>query len=291
MLNDLNDVLYGETPSNKLYHYTSIDSLLGIVKDKALWATEIKYLNDSQEFRYFAELMRERALVYDASDNEAEIDAANQLRSWISDWFVGGALVFTTSFTEKGNVLSQWRGYCEHGKGVSLGFDPAAIVVCADQGSFKLGRCIYDWKRHQSLATEVVNRLVKAAVKNGRDAAKHISQCYYNTFEAAATDIIQIAVLTKHPAFKEEEEWRCVSQPVKNYVEAPIEYRPGRVSLIPFIRFPLPVINNALAIKTAVVGPSPSPELALNGIAQFLAKYAATGQQRSIVDCQIPYRV
>ena len=291
MLNDLNDVLYEEKPSHELYHYTSIDSLISIVKDKALWATELKYLNDSQEFRYFAELMREKTLVYDDFGNEAEIDATNQLRSWIRDWFVEGALVFTTSFTEKGNVLSQWRGYCEHGKGVSLGFDPAAIVVCADQASFKLGRCIYDWKRHHSLATEVVNRLVKAAVENGPDAAKHVSQCYYSTFEAAATDIIRIAVLTKHPAFEEEDEWRCVSQPVKNYVEAPIEYRSGRVSLIPFIRFPLPVINDALAIQTAIVGPSPSPELAFNGIARFLAKYAATGQQLQIVACQIPYRV
>lgn len=290
MLNDLNFALYDERPSKELFHYTSIDSLLGIVKDKTLWATELKYLNDSQEFRYFAELMRGKTLVYDASGNEAEIDATNQLRSWIRDWFVDGALVFTTSFTQKGNVLSQWRGYCEHGKGVSLGFDPAAIIGCADQASFKLGRCIYDWERHDSLATEVVKRLVKAAVENGPDATKHVSQCYYNTFDAAATDIIQIAVLTKHPAFVEEEEWRCVSQPVKNYVEAPIEYRSGRASLIPFIRFPLPVINDALAIQTAIVGPSPSPELAFNGIARFLGKYARTGQQLRIVACQIPYR-
>ncbi len=283
-------MLYEEKPSHQLYHYTSIDSLLSIVKDRALWATELKYLNDSQEFRYFAELMRQKTLVYDAFGNEAEIDATNQLRSWITDWFVDGALVFTTSFTEKGNVLSQWRGYCEHGKGVSLGFDPSAIVGCADQASFKLGRCIYDWKRHDFLAMEVVNRLVKAAVENGPDATKHVSQCYHHTFEAAAADIIRIAVLTKHPAFQEEEEWRCVSQPVKNYVEAPIEYRAGRVSLIPFIRFPLPVINDALAVQTAIVGPSPSPELAFNGIARFLSKYAATGQQRAIVACQIPYR-
>jgi Protein of unknown function (DUF2971) len=284
-------MLYEEKPSHELYHYTSIDSLLSIVKDKSLWATELKYLNDSQELSYFVELMRMKTLVYDAVGLEAEIDATNQLRSWIRDWFVNGALIFTTSFTEKGNVLSQWRGYCEHGKGVSLGFDPAAIVDCADRASFRLGRCIYDQKRHHSLAAEVVNRLVKAAVENGPDPGKHVSQCYYSTFEAAADEIIRIAVLTKHPAFKEEEEWRCVSQPVKDYVKAPIEYRSGRVSLIPFVRFPLPVVNNALAIRTAIVGPSPNPELAFNGIAQFLAKYAATGQQRQIVACQIPYRV
>lgn len=290
VLNDLNDVLYEEKPSHELYHYTSIDSLIGIVSSNSLWATEIKYLNDAEEFRYFTDLLRQKTLVYDASGNEVEIEANNQLRSWIRDWFVNGALVFTTSFTEKGNVLSQWRGYCDHGKGVSLGFDPEAIMACADGASFRLGRCIYDSKRHHSLATEVVDRLVKAAVKIGPDPTKAVSQCYYGTFEVAATDIIRIAVLTKHPAFAEEEEWRCVSEPVRNYVEAPIEYRAGPASLVPFIRFPLPVINEALAVQTAFVGPSPSPELAFNGIAQFLAKYAASGKQRRIIACQIPYR-
>lgn len=290
MLNDINALLYKEQPAHQLYHYTSIDSLLSIIKDKTLWATELRYLNDSEEFRYFAELMSQKTLLYDARGNEAEIDAVSQLQSWIRGWFVDGALVFVTSFTENGNVLSQWRGYCEHGKGVSLGFDPSAIVTCADQASFKLGRCIYDTKCHHDLAMEVVQRLVKAALANGPDVTKHISQSYYSTFESASAEIIRIAALTKHPAFKEEEEWRCVSEPVRNYVEAPIEYRAGRSSLVPYIRFPLPVINDALAIQTAFVGPSPSPDLALNGIAQCLSKYAATGQQRRIIACQIPYR-
>jgi hypothetical protein len=287
VLSDLSAELYAQQPSNELYHYTSIDSLLGITNDKALRASELKYLNDSQEFRYFADLMRQKALAYDAKGEERETDAADQLHNWIREWFVNGALIFATSFTERGNVLSQWRGYCEHGKGVSLGFEPAAILACAAQASFELGRCIYDWRRHDSLATEVVDRLVKIAVKNGPDATKHASQCYYSTFEAAAADIIRIAVLMKHPSFEEEQEWRCVSRPIKNYVEAPIEYRAGRASLIPYIRFPLPVINGALAIQTAIIGPSPSPDLAFSGIMGFLAKYAATGR---IVACQIPYR-
>jgi hypothetical protein len=33
-----------------------------------------------------------------------------------------------SSFRANGNLLSQWRGYSVHGKGVSLGFDPATIV-------------------------------------------------------------------------------------------------------------------------------------------------------------------
>lgn len=290
MLKDIIQTLYVESPSQDLYHYTSIDGLLGIVKDKSLWATEIKYLNDSKEFSYFVDLMSEKARFMIDRGGEFEVAVATQIQSWINDWFIDGALIFTTSFTERGNVLSQWRGYCEHGKGVSLGFDASEISSCAQRSSFKLGRCIYDRERHRTLADQVVTRLIDAAAKNGQDLNFHPSQRYYSTFQAAASDIIQIAVLMKHPAFEEEKEWRCVSEPITNYVDAPIEYRSGRVSLIPFIRFPLPVVNNALAVQTAIVGPSPNPELAFNGISRFLSKYTKTGRTLRIVACQIPYR-
>jgi Protein of unknown function (DUF2971) len=289
-MKDIIQALYGNNPSQDLYHYTSIDSLQGIVKDKSLWATEIKYLNDSREFSYFTDLVSQKAHALIVEGGEFEVEVATQIRSWISDWFVDSALIFTTSFTENGNVLSQWRGYCEHGKGVSLGFHASEILSCAQHSSFKLGRCIYDWERHRALADHVVTRLIDAAAKNGPDPKLHASQRYYSTFQGAAAEIIQIAVLMKHPAFEEEKEWRCVSEPITNYVEAPIEYRSGRASLVPFLRFPLPVVNNALAVKTAIVGPSPSPDLAFNGISRFLAKYARTGETRQVIACQIPYR-
>ena len=34
-----------------LYHYTSIGGLLGIVKTKVIWATQVQYLNDMHEVR------------------------------------------------------------------------------------------------------------------------------------------------------------------------------------------------------------------------------------------------
>lgn len=290
MLKNLYEPLYAAKPSSELFHYTSIDSLLGIVSSKVLWATEISYLNDSQELRYFTNLMKEKLMTYDVVGNGAEIDAAGQLSSWINDWFIGGALVFTTSFTENGNVLSQWRGYCRHGRGVSLGFDPATIVAFAGQADFAVARCVYDWQQHHQLARDVVSSLVKMALENGPDTQKHPSQSYFTTFQAAANDVIRIAALAKHPSFAEEEEWRCISQPFTNYVEAPIKYRAGASALVPYIEFPLPELNDALAIQTAVVGPSATPDLAINGVSQFLAKYAQTGQQRTIRACGIPYR-
>jgi hypothetical protein len=33
-----------------LYHYTSVDGLLGILRSKRIWATDIRFLNDRSEF-------------------------------------------------------------------------------------------------------------------------------------------------------------------------------------------------------------------------------------------------
>jgi hypothetical protein len=35
----------------KLYHYTDLNGLLGIIQDNSLWLSGINYLNDSDEFR------------------------------------------------------------------------------------------------------------------------------------------------------------------------------------------------------------------------------------------------
>jgi hypothetical protein len=41
-----------------LYHYTTQEGLLGIIKCRCLWTTNIFYLNDSTEFNYALELAR-----------------------------------------------------------------------------------------------------------------------------------------------------------------------------------------------------------------------------------------
>ena len=39
----------GPTEPELLYHYTTQKGLLGILKDKCIWATHIRYLNDTSE--------------------------------------------------------------------------------------------------------------------------------------------------------------------------------------------------------------------------------------------------
>ena len=39
-----------------LYHYTTQEGLLGILRDKCIWATDIRYLNDTSEGQIFTKL-------------------------------------------------------------------------------------------------------------------------------------------------------------------------------------------------------------------------------------------
>ena len=41
-----------ECTKDVLYHYTTSEGLLGILRDDKLWATDIFHLNDSSEFEY-----------------------------------------------------------------------------------------------------------------------------------------------------------------------------------------------------------------------------------------------
>src|ERR1700730_18258372 len=55
------DRLRLSVPSTRtIFHYTSQAGLLGIVDRRALWVSDLRYLNDSTEFAYAVEFVREK---------------------------------------------------------------------------------------------------------------------------------------------------------------------------------------------------------------------------------------
>lgn len=114
-----------------------------------LWASEVHYLNDAEELRCFANRINAHiSRRLEAEDPHGPI--LRQFREWLTGRMSHGPMLFTASFTENGNLLSQWRGYCPPGKGVSIAFEPAALAAAARQASFMMGRCIYDHERQMA---------------------------------------------------------------------------------------------------------------------------------------------
>jgi hypothetical protein len=282
--------LFAARPGKTLFHYSSIAALDGITEAKGLFATDIHYFNDAAELRHFMHLLH-ADIARRLENSSQDQDVLQQFREWTSDRLPDGNMVFVTSFTENGNLLSQWRGYCPAGKGVSIGFGPDLVTRCANEQAFRLGRCIYDLGRQQQVVARVLDEVLKLARERGGAGPreKHPTQSFHKAFEEIEDALLQIGALMKHPSFKEEEEWRAVSPIMANYVEAPIKYREGASMLIPYVIFSLrDGGNDWLRFAHVIVGPTPNRNLSMNSVSRFLAKRSSG--QLSVEYCGVPFR-
>lgn len=119
----------------RLYHYTTIDGLMGIVKDNTLFASNALFLNDSSELHYGQQLIKE-VLEQTTASNEfqtlwyqgfgtKEIDIILKVLNQIQTSAIGD--IYVSCFTTQSDILSQWRGYANNA-GIRIGFKRDEIV-------------------------------------------------------------------------------------------------------------------------------------------------------------------
>jgi hypothetical protein len=111
-----------------LWHYTTFAGFQGILHSKTIWATEYRFLNDSEEFSH-ARTLAEKLVEAQPESTQLLFPARDTLRSAVQMAFRTGLLheerfsLMVASFSEVGDQLSQWRGYAGNSTGVSLGLD------------------------------------------------------------------------------------------------------------------------------------------------------------------------
>jgi hypothetical protein len=292
MIKDITEKLYSDIPREPLYHYTTFNGLLGIVKSGALWASDIRYMNDSAEMRHTADLIGSEVAERIAGGH-SNPKLLNQFLDWVSHRFTNGHMLFAASFRSNGNLLSQWRGYSSLGKGVSIGFDPDHLLKCAQRQSFQVGRCIYKPEEQKSLIKQVVDVVEVLAAGYGKafdESGRQSSQFYHSVFEKIESDLLRLAAILKHPSFQEEDEWRIVSPVLTDYVSSPVRFREGTSMLVPYVEFALmPDKDRPLPLEHIFLGPTPNIDLSMNSITMFLSKKGIK-PKNGIAYCSIPYR-
>lgn len=279
-------------PSLRLYHYTSLSGLCGIVESGVLWATNVHYLNDSAEIRYATGLLRQRARERSADAEGSDLKCLTQLTEWIDHGFVLNHMLFVCSLTPNGNLLSQWRAYAPAGRGVSIGFNPEQLIDAADAQGFFFVQCVYDPNTHKALVDELLNDILRTASDMGEAdrMSRHPSQSYYDCFEEYEDYLLTLAAQLKHPAFSEEEEWRAVGQVVRDLRHPSIKFREGRSRLIPYWDFELPRnAAGAISIDHVYMGPCPEPNLSFSSLTAFLMN-KAVGPSQGTSNSSIPWR-
>lgn len=228
------------SPPELLYHYTTASGLLGILEKKALWATDVGYLNDYTEVELAIDELID-ALSAEAS-SRAHVDATGLRSAEISlvDHRGGGRFgPFIASFRESGDLLSQWRGY---GRGsYALGFDSAALEslpLLEDGTAVDLLRVEYGDAAKARMLARVI------AEVDGLDSS--VSQHWYEPLDAALRGLAS----TKDSGFREENEWRLYALPQGTFTLEKHRALPNG-GIAPYIEVPLPLT----ALKRIVIGP------------------------------------
>ncbi len=143
-------------PSNRLYHYTSADTATKIIVGGEMWATDMRYLNDSEEYQLGKRLVVE-PLTTALAGVEGWRDAVHLVEDWLDIQQNG---TYVASFTEDGDLLSQWLAYCPTG-GYAIEFDARRLAEAAESAvRASLEQCVYEPGEQSALAQSFADAAV-----------------------------------------------------------------------------------------------------------------------------------
>jgi hypothetical protein len=278
------DELLTRTRPDVVYHYTSQQGLLGVIQRQAVWAGEIHYLNDSQEFEHAIGVARQVLEAERRSERNSEERAMLLRLEGVLDQYAA-APVFAASFSAEPDLLSQWRAYCPPGAGYSIGFDTATLSDIAATQGFSFVPCVYEADLQRALIAEAVAETM-AAFSDALQRRSDLDPSIEESARGFAERVVQLAPMLKHPTFEEEKEWRLASGLI-DHVHPEVHHRAGKSMLIPYYIMSLARASTELPIVEVRVGPTPHPELAVASTFSMLKKV----QARPVVTRSgIPYR-
>jgi len=215
-----------------LYHYCSNATCFSILSNKNIRMSDISKSNDSEELeRFFPCLHRRIFQLY--KDNPFpikceglyDLDAVSYLVDFSEDiWgdkFAEGYFSnFVTCFSEKGDCLSQWRGYADNGSGCCIGFSRSAIEEYCNStnGVLQLRKVKYLSEQEfegqiTSLANDILDELrtlrewiVEEVTKNDDDP--ETDDILFFNFNSMIENAFTQSLEYKAKDFEEENEWR-----------------------------------------------------------------------------------
>lgn len=271
---------YLSTPvPQELWHYTSFKAMHSIIEQKAIYATDARFLNDRHELRHAADYANHLISTQNKPKPILEFVGAH-----VSDWFrvllnlKNPFRNYVTCFSERRDDLSQWRAYSGQSTGVSLGFrfdkrhdlSPCVyqddmkriLLLAAFSKIFKAAEIIFEidplllLKPEQSHNFELLNKFpdIETYVKGASSTL--------------LIPLIKLIPLFKDASFESEQEWRMVNL-VQNHgrnvsgeeddsFNNSVFYRPTRETLVPTLVVDLQK-GGSIPVSSLYLGPGSHP--------------------------------
>jgi len=251
-------------------------------------------MNDANEIKYGGELFK---TIIAARQTQESSPASKQflveLRSWTNQLIGIPHYIFVFSLTEKGNLLSQWRGYTPPGGvGVSIGFSKESLEAVAKARGFMLVKCIYGREEQSRVLSAQLDSILSEFVADSpslQTSGAPPNQKYLLYLYKHSEALLKTFCRLKDPFFQEECEWRLVSRYYEKYTDPDIRFRDGISALVPFVEFDLAGIHDdGRLFEQVYVGPAPHFNLAFSAISSFLSNKKACN---ITINSQSPLRI
>ena len=273
------------------YHYTTREAFLNIIQNKKIWATDILYLNDSEEINYTFKLFQSILQKYLKDYSNKNSKEFNYLKDCCKTYDVLNDIYqewsnFVVSFSTKKDLLSQWRGYSNEKGGICIGFNGEYLHALAENHGYKIGICNYDELQQEIELNAIIDESISKIKKIENLDENIIDEEVISLYEA----LLDLAPKFKHPSFKEEKECRIIIDR-ENVKKSLVKYRSSTSMLIPFYEIDLRPNNIIIKIDEVIVGPTPHPELSYASVEKFLKQQDPQNiKYEKLFISDIPYR-
>ncbi len=270
-----------------IFHYTDLNGLKGIIEGNSLWATNINFMNDKNEYVHGFKCFR-NTIEY-LNDTMNGVPIKHILKQAIEHHVhvhknpenFKSKHVYSISFCREYDQLSQWRGY-GNSQGVCLEFDEEKLVkgIDADGLNFLYNDVVYT----SETSTVEVNDKIQKLFENMTTSSPGLYDSFM-TFIRVNSLIESNIPFFKNMGFSEEKEFRFVFSPSIKFPD--IKFRVGLYGLIPYLEMKM-IGSEKLPIKKIIIGPSKDRELLKTGIYMFLENHNYLGIP--IEFSSVPYR-
>jgi hypothetical protein len=252
-----------------LYHYTSLQSLMGMIETNNLWMSKGNFLNDSSELVYFSNVLK-GVISNMKVEQETELwrlfirELKLSMNRFLKKIEESDMEVYIFSMSHTQDSLALWYNYAK-GEGYNLGFYAEDLLkktsAFPEESNVLHGLVVYD--RHEQEQV-LMNFLEKTFNLVAQYEAEEVKKALPGHFLSVMTTC---AIFFKDPAFKSEEEYRIAYMNTGGSISPQARFRAQNGVIIPYIAVDF---EERLPLTHITIGPKNNIDIAKRGIEHYL---------------------
>ncbi len=270
----------------ELYYYTTTQTMQSILSNGDIFATNIRYLNDSEEYlngvQEIYRLLQDYNLLkkWKEQRDEAKLNDCDpedifneELLEKNKELLEKKFELYSISFCEKNDLLSQWAIYArESGVSIKLNFEERVYSFSAKK--VKLGndgKICELWKSTPKEVLYFTKESMEGDVYN-KTSIKIFDRLFIGEEAQDLMELInitwrEVSAFVKRYDFKQEAEYRLLFDPERTAFYPKIEYRVDNKVLKPYIDV---FCENGWPIWEIMVGPGFNQDIVFESVKHFL---------------------